>query len=91
MRERVTICAEAEDGDLWYLSREQFEALCEGYDLRATAQALRELGLLRHNPGRLTWRAPKRMFGGNRPQVFAILKELGAESLALRHHGGEVH
>lgn len=76
VRERASGHAGAGDDRYWYFTREQFAALCGEYDQRDTAHWLRDLGLLRSDRGRLTSKAPPRLFDGRRPNVFVLIKRL---------------
>ncbi|MEQ8231744.1 MAG: phage antirepressor N-terminal domain-containing protein [Gammaproteobacteria bacterium] len=95
---RVATIGPPEDEDAWYLERHQWMQLTEGYDPRHTALWLRDIGLLRTNDGRLTWRASPRLFDGQRPVVFCLLKSLlqrpGGASWGVpqqQHQGRNAH
>jgi len=79
VRSLVAAFASREDAEAWYVLAEAFERLCGEYSPRETARALRDLGFLRCDPGRLTAKGPKRLFP-SRPNLFCILKGIAAPS-----------
>ena len=78
VRAQVALYATLEDREAWYLLPEAFERLCGEYSARETARTLRDLGFLRSDPGRLTAKAPGRLFP-KRPNLFVVLKTLADE------------
>jgi hypothetical protein len=75
VRAQVAAHAAKEDAQAWYVLPEAFERLCGAYSARETARALRDLGYLQSDPGRLTAKAPARLFP-KRPNLFVVLKTL---------------
>lgn len=86
VRAQVAAYASTETNQAWYLLPEAFERLCGQYSPRETARMLRDLGLLESDPGRLTHKAPSRLFAGRRPNVFAILKTLSSKGESQNTH-----
>jgi hypothetical protein len=78
VRAQVALYATLEDREAWYLLPDAFERLCGEYSARETARMLRDLGFLRSDPGRLTAKAPRRLFPA-RPNLFVVLKSLMSE------------
>lgn len=73
--ERVSANASGEDQWSWYFRKEAFARLCGKYDPTATARRLKQVGYLRCESGRLTYKAPSRLFA-ERPNVYAVLKAI---------------
>jgi hypothetical protein len=81
LRTKVPEYASAQDENCWYLFRRDWETVCQGYSAKWTARYLADLGLLRHDDGRLTMKAGPNLFGGrggkgHRPYVYAVRKTL---------------
>lgn len=75
VRAQVAVHAAKEDAQAWYVLPEAWERLCGAYSSRETARVLRDLGYLQSDPGRLTAKAPSRLFP-KRPNLFMVLKSL---------------
>lgn len=82
VRGQVALYASKEDSAAWYLLPEAFERLCGEYSPRETARTLRDMGFLRSDPGRLTAKAPRRLFP-SRPNLFVVLKSLTTENTGV--------
>lgn len=86
LRTKVPEYAGAQDELCWYLLRKDWETVCQGYSATRTARYLADLGLLRHDEGKLTMKAGRGLFGGQvrgrRPYVYAVRKGL-AEGAGL--------
>ena len=78
VRASVALYATLDDRAAWYVLPDAFERLCGEYSARETARMLRDLGFLRSDPGRLTAKAPRRLFP-TRPNLFVVLKSLLSE------------
>jgi phage anti-repressor protein len=80
LRAKVPEFAAAQDDQCWYLYRHDWEAICNGYSALRTARWLADMGLLRHDEGKLTMKAGANLFGqrGNpqRRYVYAVRKSL---------------
>jgi prophage antirepressor-like protein len=78
---KVPEYASAQDENCWYLFQKDWEKVCQGYSAKWTARDLADLGLLRHDEGRLTMKAGLNLFGSRggkrrRPYVYAVRKTL---------------
>jgi len=87
LKERLVEFSSGDDALAFYFTREKFSLLCDGYDLRETAQWLRDLGYLRADNNRLTYKGPRSIFKGARRNVFAIFKSILDEDLKEYCHG----
>jgi hypothetical protein len=79
VRAAVALYATQEDKTAWYVLPDAFGRLCGEFSARETARMLRDLGFLRSDLGRLTAKAPRRLFPA-RPNLFVVLKSLNNET-----------
>ncbi|MBL1262806.1 BRO-N domain-containing protein [Methylomicrobium sp. RS1] len=77
LQQEVPEQAEAQDDRYYYFRRPAFEKLCGDYDPTDTARMLRDKQLLKYQGNySLMMRAPRAMFGGQRPLMYAIKKTI---------------
>ena len=80
--------AKHQDDFAWYLMRDEWNKLCDGYNAKTTASWLRSNACLRTERGRLTTKGSPVMFNGSRPNVFCVLKS-GLNTLGNKLEPGE--
>lgn len=75
LRERVADCATKTTEHAWLFLRADFEKLCADYDPLETARALRDLGYLQTEHGKLVQKAPRNVLPG-RPNVYTVSRSM---------------
>lgn len=76
LQKEIPVQAERQDLYYFYFREFAFDILCGQYEESATARYLYDLHMLKHPSDSFTYRAKSKLFGIERPRVYAIRKSI---------------
>jgi len=76
LQKEIPVQAEMQDLYYFYFRDFAFDRFCGQYEANSTARYLYELNLLKHPSDSFTYRAKPKLFGEDRPLVYAIRKSI---------------